>query len=75
MRQYRDESLKLAEQNVALVQKGYSDGLVNITAIIQAQQQFIELRLSYLETLSEFEWALTDWQTATASIPLNPTKK
>jgi cobalt-zinc-cadmium efflux system outer membrane protein len=75
LRQYRDESLKLAEQNVALVQKGYSDGLVNITAIIQAQQQFIELRLSYLETLSEFEWALTDWQTATASIPLNPTKK
>jgi cobalt-zinc-cadmium efflux system outer membrane protein len=75
LRQYRDESLKLAEQNVALVQKGYSDGLVNITATIQAQQQFIELRLSYLETLSEFERALTDWQTATASIPLNPTKK
>ena len=75
LRQYREESLKLSEQNVALTQKGYSDGLVNITAVIQAQQQFIELRLSYLETLAEFERALTDWQTATASIPLNPTEK
>ncbi len=75
LRQYRGESLKLSEQNVTLTQKGYSDGLVSITAVIQAQQQFIELRLSYLETLAEFERAFTDWQTATASIPLNPTEK
>jgi cobalt-zinc-cadmium efflux system outer membrane protein len=75
LRRYREESLKLSEQNVALTQKGYSDGLVNITAVIQAQQQFIELRLSYLETLSEFERALTDWQTATASILSNHSEK
>jgi cobalt-zinc-cadmium efflux system outer membrane protein len=75
LRQYRDESLKLSEQNVALTQKGYSDGLIGVTAVIQAQQQFIELRLNYLDTLAEFERALTDWQTATASIPLNPIEK
>ena len=69
LRQYREESLKLAEQNVALMQKGYTDGLVNITAVVQAQQQFTDLRLKYLETLADFERALTDWQTATASFP------
>ncbi len=71
LRQYRDESLKLAEENVALLQKGYGDGLVNITAVIQAQQQLTDLRQSDLEALGQFEQALTDWQTATASFPLN----
>jgi outer membrane protein, heavy metal efflux system len=75
LRQYREESIKLAEENVTLLQKGYADGLVNITAVIQAQQQFTDLRLNYLDTLAEFERALTDWQTATASITLNPTEK
>ena len=75
LRQYRDESIKLAEENVVLLQKGYGDGLVNITAVIQAQQQLTDLRQSYLEALGGFEQALTDWQTATASFPLNQSKK
>lgn len=75
LRQYREESIKLAGENVTLLQKGYANGLVNITAVIQAQQQFTDLRLNYLDTLAEFERALTDWQTATASITLNPTEK
>ena len=75
LHQYRDESIKLAEENVVLLQKGYGDGLVNITAVIQAQQQLTDLRQSYLETLGGFEQALTDWQTATASFPLNQSKK
>lgn len=75
LRQYHDESLKLAEENTALLQKGYADGLVNITAVVQAQQQFIELRLNYLETLADFQRALTEWQTATASFPLNSPEK
>ena len=75
LRQYRDESIKLAKENVALLQKGYGDGLVNITAVIQAQQQLTDLRQSYLEALGGFEQALTDWQTATASFSLNQPKK
>ena len=75
LRQYRDESIKLAEENVTLLQKGYGDGLVNITAVIQAQQQLTDLRQSYLEALGGFEQALTDWQTATASFSLNQPKK
>lgn len=68
MRQYREESIKLAEENIALLQKGYADGLVNITAVIQAQQQLTELRESYLEALADFIRAKTEWETATAAV-------
>jgi cobalt-zinc-cadmium efflux system outer membrane protein len=68
LRQYREESIKLAEENIALLQKGYADGLVNITAVIQAQQQLTELRQSYLEALADFIRAKTEWETATAAM-------
>ena len=68
MRQYREESIKLAEGNIVLLQKGYGDGLVNITAIIQAQQQLTDLRQNYLEALANFIRAKTEWETATAAV-------
>ncbi len=67
LRQYREESIKLAEENITLLQKGYADGLVSITAVIQAQQQLTELRQSYLEALADFVRAKTEWETATAA--------
>jgi outer membrane protein, heavy metal efflux system len=69
LRQYREESIKLADENVALLQKGYADGLVNITAVIQAQQQLTELRLTYWEVAGDLMRTLTDFETATASSP------
>lgn len=68
LRQYRDESIKLAEENIVLLQKGYADGLVTITAVIQAQQQLTGLRQSYLEALGEFIRAKTQWETATSVV-------
>lgn len=65
--QYRQESITLAEDNLALLQKGYADGLVNITAVIQAQQQLTGLRQSSLEVVAQLFRALSEWQTATAS--------
>ena len=68
--QYREQSIKLAEENVALLQKGYADGLVNITAVIQAQQQLTDLRQAYLDALEAFARARTEWETATgANLP------
>jgi len=67
LRQYREESIKLAEENIGLLQKGYADGLVSITAVIQAQQQLTELRRSYLEALADFFRAKTEWETATSA--------
>lgn len=68
LRQYREESIKLADDNVALLQKGYADGLVNIAAVIQAQQQLTELRQNYLEALGEFTRTKTEWETATSAV-------
>lgn len=70
LRQYREESITLAEQNIVLLQKGYADGLVNITAVIQAQQQLTDLRQAYLDALGEFTRARTEWETATAIVLL-----
>jgi cobalt-zinc-cadmium efflux system outer membrane protein len=68
LRQYREESINLAEENIVLLQKGYADGLVTITAVIQAQQQLTELRQNYLEALGEFIRAKTEWETATTAV-------
>jgi cobalt-zinc-cadmium efflux system outer membrane protein len=68
LRQYQEESIKLAEENITLLQKGYADGLVTITAVIQAQQQLTELRQSYLEALAGFVRAKTEWETATTTV-------
>lgn len=74
LRQYREDTLKLAEENIALLQKGYAGGLVGIAPVIQAQQQYSELRQGYLNVLTDFVRARTEWETATATIPLNPTR-
>lgn len=65
--QYRTESVKLAEDNLALLQRGYADGLVGITAVIQAQQQLTELRQASLEAVAQLTRALTEWEAATAA--------
>ena len=63
-RQYLDQPMKLAEENITLLQKGYADGLVGIAPVIQAQQQAAALRRGYLDTVAEFERVRTDWETA-----------
>lgn len=68
LRLYREESIKLAEENITLLQKGYADGLVSITTVIQAQQQLTELRQRSLEVLGEFNRAKTEWETATGVV-------
>lgn len=68
LKQYGAQAIPLAEQNIALLQQGYADGLVNVTAVIQAQQQLTELRQSYVQTLGEFLRAKTAWETATAAV-------
>lgn len=66
LRQYHEQSIPLAEENIALLQKGYAEGLVSITAVIQAQQQLTDLRQSYFESLEAFVRSRTEWETATA---------
>lgn len=71
LREYQEQTIKLAEANVALLQKGYADGLVSISAVIQGQQQLIDLRRASLDALGQFIRAKTAWETATAiNIPI-----
>ncbi|MEO7297434.1 MAG: TolC family protein [Verrucomicrobiota bacterium] len=69
IQQYRQETLKLAEDNIVLLQKGYAQGLVSISLIIQAQQQLATLRQSFWETVGQFARAQTDLETASATSP------
>ncbi len=69
LEQYRHESIKLAEDNVHLLQKSYAEGIVGITSLIQAQQQLRELRQSYAEAVGSYLRALTEFETVTASSP------
>ena len=67
LRQYREESINLAEKNVALLQQGYASGLANITAVIQAQQQLTDLRVSLLEATRNLLRIQTEFETGAAS--------
>jgi len=69
IQQYK-QSLTLAVENSSLVHRGYLDGLVPISAVIQAQQQLVDLRESYTDSLEAFAKAATDLETALASNPL-----
>ena len=68
LKRYAD-AVKLSEDNIALLQKGYADGLVPINSVIQAQQQLSELRQTLLETTGEYNQAIIALQTATATNP------
>lgn len=66
---YETESFKLAEKNVHLLKESYSQGLVGISSVIQAQQQLADIRQGYTDLLGEFLKAQTNFETVTASSP------
>lgn len=67
--EYQARSLRLAEDNVRLLKDSYSQGLVGISAVIQAQQQLADIKQGYADLLGEFLKALTNFETVTASSP------
>ena len=67
LRQYREESITLAEKNVALLQQGYANGLANITAVIQAQQQLTDLRVLLLQATRNLLRIQIEFETGAAS--------
>ncbi len=68
LEQYSNETLQLSQSNVSLLRKSYEEGLVSISAVLQAQQQLRELRQSYADAIGEFLRAHTDFETASGSI-------
>jgi cobalt-zinc-cadmium efflux system outer membrane protein len=67
--QYENESLNLAEQNVKLLNQSYRDGLLPISAVIQGQQQLVDVRQSYGNTLREYLLAVVELEFSLAANP------
>jgi cobalt-zinc-cadmium efflux system outer membrane protein len=64
LERYESTSIPLAEKNVHTVQKSYTEGLLSITDVLQAQRQLIELRSAQADSILEFARALTELETA-----------
>lgn len=56
--QYGERQFPLSERNVRLAQHGYSQGLIPLSDVVQAQRQQSELNLAYLSTLDLYLQAL-----------------
>lgn len=69
IKQYENESLNLAEQNVQLLNQSYRDGLLPISAVIQGQQQLVEARQSYANTLRDYLLAVVELEFSLAANP------
>ena len=66
---YSGELLPSLTRTTDLMRKGYNEGLIAPTQIIQAQQQRATLRTSFLSANTSYLQALIDLETATASSP------
>jgi cobalt-zinc-cadmium efflux system outer membrane protein len=64
LNQYRQGLLPVSQRNVLLAQKGYSQGLVSVLEVVQAQRQQADLNAAYLNTLDQFLQALVRLRTA-----------
>ena len=69
VRSYSGNLLPSLTRTTDLVRKGYAEGLVAPTQIIQAQQQRATLRTSFLNANTTYIQTLVDLETATASSP------
>jgi len=56
--QYAQRQFPLSERNVRLAQQGYSQGLIPLSDVVQAQRQHTELNAAYLATLDLYVQAL-----------------
>lgn len=68
--EYHESLLPRSRRNVELLERGYRQGLVAITALVQAQQQLADTILRHAQTLGELRQAEIDIETASASSPL-----
>jgi len=74
VRSYRERIIGLTDRNLDLLHRGYADGLVGISEVLQAQQQYAILRQAYYDALGDLWRARIDLETAGASSPLLPSR-
>ena len=69
MREFERDLLSLAGKNLGAIKRAYSEGLIPISQVVQAQRQVLELEVAYLDILPNYILALIELQTATATSP------
>lgn len=69
-REYRDMLVPRSERNVALLSRGYREGLSPISDLVQAEQQLADASLGWVRTLGELRQAEIDLEAAAAASPL-----
>src|SRR5262245_44558119 len=57
---YPEDSLKKFDQNLALNQKAYQEGQIDLSEAILFQNQVVEARLKYLQALSNYNLSLAE---------------
>ncbi len=67
---YETDILRLLEENLSLVQKGYQAGEVSIVEVLQVKDKFIQIKKDYLETLFAYENAVADMERAAGKTSL-----
>jgi cobalt-zinc-cadmium efflux system outer membrane protein len=66
LRNYETNLLPVSERNVALAEKGYTQGLLSIVEVVQVQRQHGELKAAALNALDQYLQALARLRTADA---------
>ena len=69
LKEFERDLLSLAGKNLGAIKRAYSEGLVPISQVIQAQRQVLELEVAYLDILPKYILALIDLETVTATSP------
>lgn len=63
---YQTRSIPLAEKNIALLKRSYTDGLIGATDLIQGLHQLVEIKTLYLDVKGEYFKTLSEFQTVSA---------
>ena len=69
-REYREALVPRAERNVALLARGYREGLSPISELVQAQRQLSDTSLASARTLGDLRQAEIELEAAAAMSPL-----
>jgi cobalt-zinc-cadmium efflux system outer membrane protein len=72
--QFQRNTLPVGKRNVEIAQQAYSNGQISIVEVVQAQRQFGDLNMNYLNILDQYLQALGKLHTATADYlrPVTP---
>ncbi len=68
--EYRERIVPRATRNVTLLEKGYRQGLIGVSVLVQGEQQYADVALRYARVMGDLRQAEVDLESAAAASPL-----